>query len=236
MEAVETRNERILIVDDEPEIVTLIAHHLGNAGYQASSAGLGATAIEMAARDRPDLLILDVMLPDMSGIDVLRVLRASPDHMGILLLTALREDTDRIRGLSMGADDYLTKPFNPEELVLRVGAILRRMKLDRSLNFMTVIGGLAIDRLTHRTTTAGSTVNLTEIEYKLLIALIDAAGTILGRGQLLQAVWGANPDMNTRTVDVHIQRLRVKLCLAGECVETVRGIGYRFNSRPLTAQ
>lgn len=228
--------ERILVVDDEPEIVTLISYHLENAGYEISAAGSGAQAIEMATMEPPSLIVLDLMLPDMSGFEVLTVLRAAPaaSHVPVLMVTALRQDADRIRGLSVGADDYLTKPFNPEELVLRVKAILRRFNLSKPQDFVTTVGPISIDRLSRRTTANGVPLDLTDTEYRLLVTIIDASGGTLGRAELLSEIWGAPLDMNSRTVDVHMQRLRGKLGPAAAMIETIRGLGFRLNATPTT--
>lgn len=222
---------RILVVDDEPELVTLLAYHMRKAGYYVATAGTGADAIAEARRERPSLIVLDLMLPDMTGYEILSALRG--DHrtrtVAILMLTALREDTDRIKGLSSGADDYLTKPFNPDELVLRVAAILRRTSPVAFEGDVSTFGTLEIDRFAHRVTLGGAEVELTATEYRLLVLLADNPGLAQGRARLLEAVWEASPNMHTRTIDVHVQRLRAKLGSAGGTVETVRGFGYRFN-------
>ena len=222
--------DRILIVDDEPEIVALVAYHLTMAGYRTLSAVNGAEAVQTARQNGISLLILDLLLPDMSGFDVLERIRAhpNPQNAPCLMLSALREDTDRIRGLSVGADDYLTKPFNPDELVLRVGAILRRARGPRMLDDVETIGDVSIDRGGRRVMIKGEDVGLTPTEYRLLLLLASNPGLAQGREQLLRMVWGAEPDMQTRTVDVHIQRLRTKLGEAGDMIETVRGYGYRL--------
>ncbi len=222
--------DRILIVDDEPEIVALVAYHLTMAGYRTLSAVNGAEAVQTARQNGISLLILDLLLPDMSGFDVLERIRAhpNPQNAPCLMLSALREDTDRIRGLSVGADDYLTKPFNPDELVLRVGAILRRARGPRMLDDVETLGDVSIDRGGRRVMIKGEDVGLTPTEYRLLLLLASNPGLAQGREQLLRMVWGAEPDMQTRTVDVHIQRLRTKLGNAGDMIETVRGYGYRL--------
>ncbi len=222
--------DRILIVDDEPEIVALVAYHLTMAGYRTLSAVNGAEAVEAARKNGISLLVLDLLLPDMSGFEVLERIRAHPNppNAPCLMLSALREDTDRIRGLSVGADDYLTKPFNPDELVLRVGAILRRARGPRMLDDVETIGPVSIDRGGRRVMIKGEDVGLTPTEYRLLLLLASNPGLAQGREQLLRMVWGAEPDMQTRTVDVHIQRLRTKLGVAGDMIETVRGYGYRL--------
>ncbi|MBX9857291.1 MAG: response regulator transcription factor [Gemmatimonadaceae bacterium] len=225
--------DRILVVDDEPEIVALVAYHLAKAGYRVSTASSGQDALELARRDRPSLIVLDLMLPGMSGFDVLEQLRAddSTRDMAVLMLTARREEPDRIRGLSLGADDYLTKPFSPAELVLRVAAILRRTgnTVPTSADAL-VIGPLQIDRAAMTVRVNGEHVELTPTEFKLLLTLAERRGRVQGRGHLLETVWEAAPDIQTRTVDMHVQRLRTKLGSAGELIETVRGFGYRLRA------
>jgi two-component system phosphate regulon response regulator PhoB len=225
--------ERVLVVDDEADIVALIAYHLAKAGYRVSTAANGADALEAARRERPALVVLDLMLPGLSGYDVLEALRAEEETRGtgVLMLTALREEPDRIRGLALGADDYLTKPFSPQELVLRVGAILRRMHgAGAPPGDILALGPLRIDRAEHRVTVDNEPVELTPIEYKLLITLAERRGRVQGRALLLETVWEAAPDIQTRTVDMHVQRLRAKLGRAGSLIETVRGFGYRLRA------
>ncbi len=226
--------ERILVVDDEPDIVALVAFHLVKAGYRVSTASSGPDAINLAKQDLPSLIILDLMLPGMSGFEVLEALRAgdATRDVAVLMLTARREEPDRIRGLSLGADDYLTKPFSPQELVLRVGAILRRVQQALPVpNDMLRVGPVTIDRAAHRVTldTMGE-VELTPTEYRLLLTLAERRGRVQARGLLLETVWEAAPDIQTRTVDMHVQRLRNKLGVAGEMIETVRGFGYRLKA------
>ena len=226
---------RVLVVDDEPDIVALVAYHLAKAGYRVSTAATGNEAVEVARRDRPALLVLDLMLPGMSGYDVLQQLRAEEGtrNVGVLLLTARREEPDRIRGLSLGADDYLTKPFSPQELVLRVGAILRRLSAGGGAGDDVIeIGGIRIDRSAHQVTVGGDPVDLTPTEYRLLLILAERRGRVQGRRHLLETVWEAAPDIQTRTVDMHVQRLRAKLGPAGDVIETARGFGYRIRSEP----
>lgn len=226
--------ERILVVDDEPEIVALVMYHLVRAGYRVSSAATGPEAIEVAEKDRPALVVLDLMLPGLSGYDVLEQLRASSStsNVAVLMLTARRDEADRIRGLTLGADDYLTKPFSPQELVLRVGAILRRVSAPRADQADSlIIGALAIDRSAHVVSVDGAPVDLTPTEYKLLLTLVERRGRVQARTHLLETVWEAAPDIQTRTVDMHIQRLRAKLGAAGEMIETVRGFGYRLSGQ-----
>jgi len=233
-----TPTDRVLVVDDEPDIVALVAYHLAKAGYRVSTATNGTDAIEQAKTEIPSLVVLDLMLPGMSGYDVLERLRSEDTTAGVavLMLTARREEADRIRGLSLGADDYLTKPFSPQELVLRVGAILRRVAAGGSTNHDVIkIGAIRIDRSGHRVSVAGDDVDLTPTEFKLLLTLAERKGRVQARSHLLETVWEAAPDIQTRTVDMHVQRLRTKLGPAGDMIETVRGFGYRINPGPARA-
>jgi two-component system phosphate regulon response regulator PhoB len=222
---------RILVVDDEPDITALVAYHLAKAGYRVSTAANGPDALKAAREERPDIVILDVMLPGVSGYDVLAELRRREEtrDVGVILLTARREEPDRIRGLSLGADDYLTKPFSPAELGLRVNALLRRLAAPAvSSGSNLAAGPISVDRSAHRVSVGGKEIELTATEYKLLLTLVERRGRVQTRPQLLETVWEAQPDIQTRTVDMHVQRLRSKLGDAGDLIETVRGFGYRF--------
>ncbi len=227
--------DRILVVDDEADIVALVAYHMLKAGYRVSTASGGAEAIVAARQERPALVILDLMLPGVSGYGVLEQLRgeAATRDVAVLMLTARREEQDRIRGLSLGADDYRTKPFSPQELVLRAGAILRRTKAGGgSAADVLSLGSISIDRGAHRVSVDGHAIDLTPTEYKLLVLLAERRGRVQSRARLLETVWEAAPDIQTRTVDMHVQRLRSKLGPSGDLIETVRGFGYRLNSAP----
>jgi two-component system phosphate regulon response regulator PhoB len=224
---------RILVVDDEPDITALVAYHLAKAGHRVSTAANGPDALKAAREERPDIVILDLMLPGVSGYDVLAELRRRDEtrEVGVILLTSRREEPDRIRGLSLGADDYLAKPFSPQELSLRVTALLRRLGSPAVSAGSTLSAGpIAIDRSAHRVTIDGHELTLTATEYKLLLTLIERRGRVQTRPQLLETVWEAQPDIQTRTVDMHVQRLRSKLGDAGKLIETVRGFGYRFRA------
>jgi two-component system phosphate regulon response regulator PhoB len=224
-------SHRILVVDDEPDITALVAYHLAKAGYRVSTAANGPDALKAAREERPDIVILDVMLPGASGYDVLAELRRREEtrDVGVILLTARREEPDRIRGLSLGADDYLTKPFSPAELALRVSALLRRLAAPAVTSGSNLSAGpVSIDRSSHRVSVEGKEIELTATEYKLLLTLVERRGRVQTRPQLLETVWEAQPDIQTRTVDMHVQRLRTKLGEAGDLIETVRGFGYRF--------
>lgn len=234
MSSAVTPGERILVVDDEADIVALVAFHLVKAGFRVSTASSGSDAIAMTRQEVPSLIVLDLMLPGMSGFEVLEALRADPAtrSVAVLMLTARREEPDRIRGLTLGADDYLTKPFSPQELVLRVGAILRRLQQAAPASSETMrVGPIVIDRAAHRVTLEGTgELELTATEYRLLLTLAERRGRVQARGLLLETVWEAAPDIQTRTVDMHVQRLRSKLGPAGDMIETVRGFGYRLRS------
>jgi two-component system, OmpR family, phosphate regulon response regulator PhoB len=226
-------SERVLVVDDEPDIVALVAYHLAKSGYRVSTAANGYDALGLARQERPALVVLDLMLPGLSGFDVMEQLRGDDGtrEVAILMLTARKDEPDRIRGLSLGADDYLTKPFSPQELVLRVGAILRRVgAAGGGTNDVLSIGPIHIDRAAHRVSVEGTDIDLTPTEFKLLLTLAERRGRVQARGHLLETVWDAAPDIQTRTVDMHIQRLRTKLGAAGDLIETVRGFGYRLKA------
>lgn len=230
---------RVLVVDDEPDITALVAYHLAKAGYGVSTAASGAEALKAAAERRPDVIVLDLMLPGMSGLDVLQALRRQDDtrDVGVVLLTARREEADRIRGLSLGADDYLTKPFSPQELTLRVAALIRRLAAPATTAGSRLVAGpITVDRAAHHVLVAGREVSLTATEYELLLMLLERRGRVQTRPQLLETVWKAMPEIQTRTVDMHVQRLRTKLGPAGDMIETVRGYGYRFRGADKAAR
>jgi two-component system phosphate regulon response regulator PhoB len=227
---------RVLVVDDEPDITALVAYHLLKAGYEVATANTGQEGLKKALEEVPEVVVLDLMLPGVSGLEVLRELRKreATREVGVILLTARREEADRIKGLSLGADDYLTKPFSPVELTLRVGAVVRRLGAPAGI---LSEGPLSIDRAARRVSVEGKDVPLTATEYKLLLTLVERKGRLQTRADLLQTVWDAQPDIQTRTVDMHVQRLRSKLGPAEKLIETRRGSvhdsgGYRFNPGP----
>jgi two-component system phosphate regulon response regulator PhoB len=226
---------RILVVEDERDIAALVAYHLTKEGYRVLTAGAGPEALEAATQERPDLIVLDLMLPGLSGYDVLRELRRHPEigDVPVVVLTARREERDRIRGLELGADDYVTKPFSPQELVLRIGAVLRRAQSPAVVGSGRILKGgpITVDVDAMRVAVDGEEVQLTPTEYRLLIALLERRGRVQSRQQLLEAAWDIHVRIETRTVDMHVQRLRAKLGAAGDLIETVRGFGYRFRSR-----
>ena len=232
MQPAELNGKRVLVVDDEPDIVALVAYHLAKAGFRVSTASNGDDAVDEARKERPSLVVLDLMLPGMSGFDVLEAIRRDPStrDVAVLMLTARKDEVDRVKGLSLGADDYLTKPFSPAELVLRVKAILRRIGAQGDRDEVLRVGDIAINRSAHTVALSGESIDLTPTEYKLLVLLAERRGRVQGRSHLLQSVWEAAPDIQTRTVDMHVQRLRTKLGRAGDLIETVRGFGYRIRS------
>ena len=224
--------ERVLVVDDEPDITALVAYHLAKNGFRVSTAGTGPDALRAVSDELPSLVVLDRMLPGMSGDEVLATIRsnAASREIPVLMLTAKREELDRIRGLVLGADDYLTKPFSTQELVLRVSAILRRARAATASADVVVVGPLQIDRAHHRVTASGRPIELTATEFRLLLTLALRRGRVQNRAQLLEDVWEAAPDVQTRTVDMHVQRLRAKLGDEADLIETIRGFGYRMRA------
>lgn len=222
---------RILVIEDDPGIAALVAYQLTRAGYRVETAGGGDGGLQSLHREIPDLVVLDRMLPGLSGDQVLTAIRKDPATrcVPVLVLTAKREQADRIEGLELGADDYLTKPFSPRELVLRVEAILR---LAAHEGGVLRAGDLALDQDSMRVTLGGEEVPVTPTEYRLLRVLLENRGRMRKRADLLEAAWDADgrsrAGMRTRTVDMHIRRLRTKLGYAGDWIETVRGFGYRF--------
>ncbi len=220
----------ILVVDDERDITALVAFHLAKEGFRVTTASSADEALRTARLEVPDVVVLDVMLPGASGYDILEELRSWPETktVGVIMLTARRDEADRVRGLSLGADDYLTKPFSPRELILRVKALLRRLESPGASKSTIAAGALLIDRTAHVVSVNGVEITLTATEFKLLSELAERPGRVHTRPQLLQSVWEAQPDIQTRTVDMHVQRLRGKLLDAADLIETVRGFGYRL--------
>jgi DNA-binding response OmpR family regulator len=226
----------ILVVEDEPSIASFVGMYLEKAGFAVRTAGTGADALEQAGAEAPALIILDLMLPDLDGIDVCRRIRQRSD-VPILMLTARDDDIDKIIGLEVGADDYLTKPFNPGELVARVKSVLRRANPERrELESASLEhGDLRIDAGRREASVAGEEVQLAPKEFDLLWELLDHRGLVLTRDQLLERVWGYTFAGDTRTVDVHVRQLRRKLGDASPIV-TVWGVGYKVSAEPRVAK
>ena len=222
--------QRVLVVDDEPDLLELVRFNLVQAGFAVDTAETGEEGLSKARRNPPDLLVLDLMLPDLPGTEVCRRLRGEErlSDTPVLMLTAKSEEVDRVVGFELGADDYVTKPFSPRELVLRVKAILRRAASPKDEQGILEHGPLRIDRERHRCWVDGSSIALTAKEFRLLSSLMTRAGRVMTRESLLDEVWGSDVTVTTRTIDTHLKRLREKLGSAGDLIETVRGVGYRF--------
>jgi two-component system phosphate regulon response regulator PhoB len=224
-------NDKILIVEDEPDILDLVSYNLQQAGFDVVPVETGEEALNVAARETLALVVLDLMLPGIDGLEVCRLLkqRAESKDIPVLMLTARTEEVDRIVGLELGADDYLVKPFSPRELVLRIRAILRRAHSGEIEEDELIQAGLLlIDPIGHRVQVAGEHVELTATEFRLLLTLAQRRGRVQSREELLNVVWGYEHSGYRRTVDTHVRRLREKIGEAAEMVETVRGVGYRF--------
>ncbi len=221
---------RILVVDDEPEVVDLVEFNLKKAGFDVIAATDGAAALKKARSDQPDLIVLDLMMPEMDGLEVCRILRrdSATARIPIIMLTAKAAEVDRIVGLELGADDYVTKPFSPRELVLRVNKALRRGQPGQGEPETLRFGHLLIDTPRHLIQWRGKSVELTNTEFKLLASLAQRCGRVQSREQLLRDVWEYSVPVDTRTVDTHMRRLREKLGPAARHLDTVRGVGYRF--------
>ena len=218
---------RILVVDDEPNIIELAKLYLEREGYQVYEAANGQDALSKFSAVNPDLIVLDLMLPDIDGFEVCRRIRAK-STVPILMLTARKEDIDKIVGLEMGADDYLTKPFNPRELVARVRAILRRYQIGLKPSDIIEVGGLRIDLSRHDISLDGQPVKLRTKEFALLTTFAENLGIVLSRERLLEMVWEFDYYGETRTVDVHVNHLRDKIAGSDVNIETVRGTGYKM--------
>ena len=232
----EPSTQRILVVEDEPDIAALVAYQLAHAGFGVRTASTGAEALRALEMDPPDLMVLDLLLPEANGLDILQAVRSKQEtqRLPVVVLTARGEEADRIRGLELGADDYVAKPFSPRELVLRVEAVLRRSvsgpngRTGRSQKLQA--GKIVVDVDAQRVTVGEREVRLSRKEFRLLICLIRRRGRTQSRKALLEAVWDTTADIETRTVDMHVRRLRAKLGDDADMVETVRGFGYRFRS------
>jgi two-component system phosphate regulon response regulator PhoB len=227
---------RILIVEDEADLQQVLEYNLRQAGHDVLVASRGVEGLRLAREHRPELVLLDLMLPDMQGTEICRTLKASPETrpISVMMVTAKGEEIDRVVGFELGADDYVVKPFSVRELLLRVGAVLRRAEHpseDRAIEF----GALKIDRAAHRVWVNGSEVDFTPLEFRLLVTLYERRNRVQTRASLLDDVWDVQAELTTRTVDTHVKRLREKLGPVRDYVETVRGVGYRFVGSPAEA-
>lgn len=225
----------ILVIEDEPDLASVLTYNLEQAGHQVSAAARGADGLRLAREQHPDLVLLDLMLPDISGTQICKALKedASTRTIAVVMLTARGEEIDRVVGFELGADDYIVKPFSVRELLLRIQAILRRGKTDAPEPQAKIrFGCLEIDRAAHRVWVDDKEIELTALEFRLLVTLYDRKNRVQTRSALLDDVWGIQADITTRTVDTHVKRLREKLERARDYIETVRGVGYRFRSSP----
>lgn len=230
--------KKILVVDDEPDVIDLVAYHLRAKGFHVETLNDATASIAKARGFQPDLVILDIMMPDLSGIQVCRILRADPKlaRVPIIFLTAKAEPHDRIEGLESGADDYLSKPFSPKELVLRVESILRRVSAPPPpASTKLRVGEILLDAEKHHVTVRGEPLELTATEFKLLRLMMERQGRVQTREHLLLNVWNYSTEIETRTVDTHMRRLREKLGSEAAWVETIRGVGYRIAEKKLPA-
>jgi DNA-binding response OmpR family regulator len=225
--------KKLLIVEDEADVVEMLTRAFHRAsGFSVITASDGASGLRRAREELPAFVILDLMLPKMPGLEVCKILKSDSltRHIPILMLTAKAEEVDRIVGLELGADDYVTKPFSPREVVLRAQAILRRTEKPAEEKSF-VAGPITIDGVRHRVMVSGKVIHLTSLEFKLLCTLVQRRGRVQERDRLLRDVWGYESMIDTRTVDTHVRRLREKLGKAGDAIETVRGFGYRLRER-----
>ncbi|HTL68601.1 MAG TPA: response regulator transcription factor [Lacunisphaera sp.] len=230
--------QKILVVDDEPDVTDLVAYHLKAKGFHVESLNDATASIAKARQLQPDLVILDIMMPHLSGIQICRILRADPKlaRVPIIFLTAKAEPHDRIEGLESGADDYLGKPFSPKELVLRTESILRRVAAPKeTVPAQLQIGDILLDSEMHRVTVRGAPLELTATEFKLLRLMMERQGRVQTREHLLLNVWNYSTEIETRTVDTHVRRLREKLGPEAGWIETIRGVGYRIADKKLSA-
>jgi two-component system phosphate regulon response regulator PhoB len=225
---------RILVIEDEPDIQQILEYNLREKGHKVFLAGKGEEGLRLAREKRPDLVLLDLMLPDMPGTEVCKILKSDPAmrNVQVVMLTAKGEEIDRVVGFELGADDYVVKPFSVRELLLRVQAILRRSQGETEVAAGIQFGTLRVDREAHRVWANEAELELTALEFKLLVTLYDRKNRVQTRAALLSDVWGIDADITTRTVDTHVKRLREKLGDAGTYIETVRGVGYRFADNP----
>ena len=223
---------RILIVEDEQDLANLLTYNLSAAGFETETSHSGAAALSRAKVFKPDLVLLDLMLPDLPGTEVLRLIKEDPSlrRTAVVMVTAKGQESDRVQGLEAGADDYVVKPFSVRELALRVKAVLRRMARDSEGTGVLAAGNIRLDPARHEVTVGGSEVALTALEFRLLKTLLERPGRVQTREVLLSDVWGIEAEITTRTVDTHIKRLREKLGAAGDIIETVRGVGYKLAS------
>ena len=221
---------KILVIEDEPDLILALSYNLKRHGYEVATEQTGNAGFETALSFKPDLVLLDLMLPDTSGFEVCRQLKSNQitQHTPVVMLTARGEEVDRVRGFEVGADDYVIKPFSVKELLLRLKVILKRSQPHESSNTMIRFGQLVVNKESHQVWVNQEEKLLTILEFNLLCTLLERRGKTQSRAQLLSDVWGHSADLTTRTVDTHIKRLRNKIGIAGDYIQTIRGVGYRF--------
>lgn len=224
----------ILVIDDERDLLELVRYNVEREGFDVIVAGEGRSGLDIAKKHKPDLILLDVMMPGMDGLEVCRELRRERDteQIPVLMLTARAAESDRVVGLELGADDYLTKPFSPRELVARVKAILRRTRPAEQQGHAIRRGALVVDPERHEVSWQGDSIALTATEFRIVQLLASKAGRVLSRDEIIDAALGREASVFDRTIDVHITSIRKKLGKGGEQIETVRGFGYKFRDRP----
>lgn len=233
--------EKILIVDDEIDLLRMVEFNMRANGFSTASAQNGRDALKLARSESPDLILLDLMLPDVQGTEICRILKSDPAtrDIPVIMVTARADEIDRVVGFELGADDYVVKPFSPRELALRVKALIKRVRkpatADVESNETLRFGEIVVDSARHRVLVGGEELALTALEFRLLQTFIRRRGRVQSRERLLDDVWGVDIEVTTRTVDTHVKRLREKLGDAGRYVETVRGVGYRFSESPESA-
>ncbi len=228
---------RILVIEDEADLREVLGYNLTEAGHTVRLVSRGREGLQLARSEKPDVVLLDLMLPDMGGVEVCRALKGDPQTRGVhvIMVTAKGEEVDRIVGFELGVDDYVVKPFSVRELLLRIQAVLRRKEQAGDAAPVVEIEGLKIDRGAHRAWVDGGEITLTALEFKLLVTLCDRRGRVQTRERLLSDVWGIDADITSRTVDTHVKRVREKLGNVGDRIETVRGVGYRFSDEPVAS-
>jgi two-component system phosphate regulon response regulator PhoB len=223
----------VLVIEDDPDVQEVLQYNLGAAKHQVRVASTGAEGLQLARRDVPDVALLDMVLPDILGTDVCTQLKSDPvtSAVHVIIVSAKGQEADRIRGFEVGADDYVVKPFSVRELVLRIRVALRRSERPPA-GSVVVFGSLRFDRLAHRAWVNGAEVSLTALDFRILMTLHDLQNRVQTREQIVSLVWGGAPEIEARTIDTHVKRLREKLGDAGRYVQTVRGVGYRFSAAP----
>ncbi|MAK16852.1 MAG: DNA-binding response regulator [Gammaproteobacteria bacterium] len=223
---------KVFIVEDEPDLRDTLKYNFENEGFQVESFANGESFIDFIEKKKPNLVVLDLMLPGLSGLDVCRELRSKDkyDDISVIMLTAKSEEIDRIVGFELGADDYVTKPFSVRELILRVKVLLKKRADNPSDEHILEFGPISMNLEAHDVSINGESILLTALEFKLLKHLLTRKGRVQTRDQLLGDVWGYSAEVTTRTVDTHIKRLREKLGKTGDFIQTIRGVGYKFNN------